>query len=49
MTKNTTAAPVAQGELGTLCFHIEQAIENGCCPYDIEAAYEAYAAATQSK
>ena len=41
-----TAAPVAQGELGTLCFHIEQAIKNGCCPPDIEDAYEAYAKAT---
>ena len=39
----------AQSELGTLCFHIEQAIENGCCPYDIKSAYEAYVEATQSR
>jgi hypothetical protein len=27
--------------LANVCFHIERAIDNGCCPFDIEDAYEA--------
>ena len=32
-------------DIQSVLFEVEQAIENGCCPWQIEAAFEAYEAA----
>jgi hypothetical protein len=32
-------------DIQSVLFEVEQAVENGCCPWQIEAAFEAYEAA----